>query len=274
MLTWECAGISRPVPGNSPRTSIPELRTVCPIGSSCICIAGRGSATSCQLMFCSTAPRSMALPIGRACSLFLLHLPARVRIGSTLRLSVSAYHEAYAVANLRERRCHSEVPYRGGQHIAARMQKRSEIVGFIVPVRQIAPRGAAPHLPLIRTQHKLVVGADVHHKVFRDALDIEEFPEMHDRDVPLRNPRSSNPLRPPKTSSRFRRKLRICTHTGKQQQRDDAPKDVSLPAVPFSRRFFHFVCHKPCWGSPVRVLSKCISPCTAIPSEEPPTSTL
>src|SRR5262245_25084686 len=73
-----------------------------------------------------------------------------------------------------------KIPDRCGDHIGASVKKRSEVVGFVSPMGQIALARPVPNPLLIHLQKKCVVGADVNDEMCRYRGEIKNPAKMYD----------------------------------------------------------------------------------------------
>jgi len=88
------------------------------------------------------------------------------------------------------------------------MQERSDVITFIFPMSQIAPRRAGAYALLVHIKYELIVRAHVHQKMLRRLRQLEDFSEVQYRHVALRTIRRSDPFRAPHFFWNFRRELR------------------------------------------------------------------
>ena len=74
------------------------------------------------------------------------------------------------------------------------MKKRSEIVGLVAPVREVAAAGADTHALPIDVEEELVVGGYIDVEMLRSIGELDGFSEVEDRGVFLRRVGSGDPL--------------------------------------------------------------------------------
>src|SRR5467141_2062714 len=111
-------------------------------------------------------------------ALFFFYFPCWIGVGYALRFAPSVKEKTGTITDLGQRSKHAKIPDRGGQDISPRKQERRDVIGFISPMTQIAPRWAQSHAPLIHIKNELIVRAHVHDKVLRLLRKLNQLPEV------------------------------------------------------------------------------------------------
>jgi hypothetical protein len=98
---------------------------------------------------------------------FLLHTPARVGVCGTFRVSVPVNQKARSITHLRNCRTRAKIPNCRRKHVFTLVEKGSEVVRFVSPVRQVGSTRPATCGLLIYVKGKLVIGAHIYIKMLR-----------------------------------------------------------------------------------------------------------
>ena len=140
--------------------------------------------------------REIAMHLHWQCAhtFFFFDFPGFIRVGDLPGGSVAVEQKTGAIAHLGDWCTCTQVPHGRGKNIGAFVKKRSEIVGLVAPVREVAAAGTDTHALPIDVEEELVVGGYVDVEMLRSIGELDGFSEVEDGGVFLRRVGSGDPL--------------------------------------------------------------------------------
>src|SRR5215471_9522405 len=124
--------------------------------------------------------------------------PVGSRVGDALGFAIAFEDESGLQGDLRVRGQIAEVPYHGGEHVAAGDEVGREVDGLVAPVEEITARRAPGGAMAVDEELVPVVAADVDDEAFGPGGDVERAAEAADGVVGGGRAGGGNPARAPR----------------------------------------------------------------------------